>query len=264
MGLHFFLSVMGYFEWAAEFQVWDGGVLGFLAWQMCFLTGMIGFDWFRKTRLVRSPFKLMTLGWAVFFAGYLFSVFHNAGLSDPCFQIQGTVWRRSACEAFAEIPPFPLVSLPSVVSVFSLSSCSASLGTVLVTCGFTVVMFSLFHWLCDQRKPSIREGMGKAPKGKNYKALDDIPDLSPEETSRSRWSPCGGSIGTLRIFPLELLSAHSLLCYLLSPLFERAWLSILGGAGASVEAVVLCLFAQLVLMYCCIRLFHAVKMSLAL
>jgi predicted acyltransferase len=129
--LHLVLCAWFWYEFLQKVRVIDGGPLGFLTWCVPTIAGALAYDAVVKWGAVAALPVLLRWGAILSVAGYAISCVH--GLEAPPF------W-----------PPWHPVDL------WTMTQRASSLSYQVFSAGFSLLVYSLFLWLCDIRQPAFR------------------------------------------------------------------------------------------------------------
>ncbi len=132
--LHLAISAWFWFEFLMRVRVIDGGPLGFLSWSLPTLAGALAYDAVKK---FGPPDALpVILRWGVVLSGvgYLISCVHG--------------W---------EAPPFWPPWNP--VDLWTMTQRAGSLSYQTFSAGFSLLVYGLFLWWCDVKKPGLNVGV---------------------------------------------------------------------------------------------------------
>lgn len=263
--LHFLLSCGFYFDWSSKFYTWDGGPLGFLSWNICFVAGMYAHD---EIALLRNrltgiaQYSLLWKGFLIALIGYLISCLNNAALIGPCFDTNGSreSWEQVACVKLNSLPPVPFTELPTKMSLFTMSTRSATTSYTFFAAGWSMMVFSLFYIFCDpapdkilmtvDASNNVEDPNAGLPSNsdQNQLLLDTSPSTGAGESKSSGENSLVGKC-------LISLSRNSLMTYMISLFTDRVWMGIVGEDAAG-GFIFLAVIVQLIFMIWLMRDFE--------
>lgn len=127
--LHVALSATWWHAWLRENRVIDGGALGFLTWTIPTLFGSLAYSYLSANgrRVAYARFAWVSV--AAMFGGYLLSCLTNGGVLAA--------------------PPF--VAPWHERDMWTMSQQAGSVSYLLFSAGFSLAVYTLFMWLCDER-----------------------------------------------------------------------------------------------------------------
>lgn len=132
-----------YYDWAFAVRTNDGGPLGFLTWTIPLLAGSFAYD-IVAARGARAAIKPV-FGWAV--------ALMTLGYALSCITTVKLAWADSTggtgIAAWFVEPPFIPPSRP--VDIWTMCQRSGSTSYQFFGAGFSLLVFSVFLWLCDVR-----------------------------------------------------------------------------------------------------------------
>lgn len=128
--LHLWLSQAFWFEFLMRVRVIDGGPLGFLSWAVPTLAGALAYDAVKKHGAVEALPVILKWGAVLSVVGYGISCVH--GVEAPPF------W-----------PPW------NPVDLWTMTQRAGSLSYQTFSAGFSLLVYGLFLWLADIRKPGF-------------------------------------------------------------------------------------------------------------
>ncbi len=128
--LHLGLSAWFWFDFLQRVRVIDGGPLGFLSWTLPTLAGALAYDAVKRLGATAALPWLLRWGFGLSLLGYAISCIH--GLEAPPF------W-----------PPWRPVDL------WTMTQRAGSLSYQVFSAGFSLLVYAVFLWLCDARKPGL-------------------------------------------------------------------------------------------------------------
>jgi predicted acyltransferase len=128
--LHLALSAWFWFELLMRIRVIDGGALGFLSWSLPTLAGALAYDAVQQFGASNALPRILKWGAGLSVLGYLISCVH--GLEAPPF------W-----------PPW------NPVDLWTMTQRAGSVSYQTFSAGFSLLVYGLFLWLCDIRRPSF-------------------------------------------------------------------------------------------------------------
>jgi predicted acyltransferase len=129
--IHLALSQWFWFDFLMRVRVIDGGPLGFLSWALPTLAGALAYDAVKQFGPALALKKIWLWGSILSLAGYAISCVH--GLEAPPF------W-----------PPW------NPVDLWTMTQRAGSLSYQTFSAGFSLLVYGVFLWLCDLRKPGFR------------------------------------------------------------------------------------------------------------
>jgi predicted acyltransferase len=128
--IHLALSNWFWYDKLMEIRVIDGGPLGFLSWALPTLAGALAYDAVKAFGPEMALGKILRWGAVLSLAGYAISCVH--GVEAPPF------W-----------PPW------NPVDLWTMTQRAGSLSYQTFSAGFSLLVYGLFLWLCDIRKPGM-------------------------------------------------------------------------------------------------------------
>jgi predicted acyltransferase len=132
--LHLGLSAWFWFEFLMKVRVIDGGPLGFLSWSVPTLAGALAYDAVKQFGPADALGKILRWGVILSVVGYLISCVHG--------------W---------EAPPFWPPWNP--VDMWTMTQRAGSLSYQTFSAGFSLLVYGLFLYLCDIRKPGFENSV---------------------------------------------------------------------------------------------------------
>jgi predicted acyltransferase len=129
--LHLGISAWFWFDFLMKVKVIDGGPLGFLSWSVPTLAGALAYDAVTKWGPASAFRRIVAWGAGLSVLGYLISCVH--GIEAPPF-----------------FPPW------NPVDMWTMTQRAGSLSYQTFSAGFSLLVYSLFLWLCDIRKPGFQ------------------------------------------------------------------------------------------------------------
>lgn len=129
-GTHLWLSHAFYYEWLQTNRTIDGGVLGFLSWTIPTLAGAFAYDLVKDKDWKKSLGPIIVLGVLFMVVGY--------ALSCGNAMVRGELWIE---------PPFIRPAHP--VDIWTMSQKSGAISYQSFAAGFSLLVFSIFVFLCD-------------------------------------------------------------------------------------------------------------------
>lgn len=129
--LHLSLSVWFWYDFLQQARVIDGGPLGFLSWTLPTAAGALAYDAVLKWGAAAALPVLVRWGAVFSLLGYALSCVH--GIEAPPF------W-----------PPWHPVDL------WTMTQRAGSVSYQTFSAGFSLLIYSLFLWLCDVKQPGFR------------------------------------------------------------------------------------------------------------
>lgn len=127
--LHVLLSATWWHAWLRENRVIDGGVLGFLTWAIPTLFGSLAYSYLRENGRVPAYRRFTQISVAAMLGGYGLSCLTNGGvLAAPPFFAP---WHER--------------------DMWTMSQQAGSVSYLLFSAGFSLGVYTLFLWLCDER-----------------------------------------------------------------------------------------------------------------
>ncbi|MSR31812.1 MAG: DUF1624 domain-containing protein [Gemmataceae bacterium] len=134
-----FLSQVWYYDWVMKRPGIDGGPLGFLTWTIPMIAGTLVYD------LTQSkPEKF--LGPLVLWGGLVCCL----GYGISCMNRVTTPNHLDGLSSVLVEPPFFAPSKP--VNIWTMSQRAGSVSYLTFATGFSLLVFALFHVLCDRMK----------------------------------------------------------------------------------------------------------------
>ncbi|MFN8941661.1 MAG: heparan-alpha-glucosaminide N-acetyltransferase domain-containing protein [Acidobacteriota bacterium] len=132
--LHLGLSAWFWYEFLMKVRVIDGGPLGFLSWSLPTLGGALAYDAVKKYGAAGALKPILQWGVVLSVGGYLISCVHG--------------W---------EAPPFWPPWNP--VDLWTMTQRAGSLSYQTFSAGFSLLVYGLFLWWCDVKKPGLDLGV---------------------------------------------------------------------------------------------------------
>lgn len=132
--LHLWLSQAFWFEHLMRVRMIDGGALGFLSWALPTLAGALAYDAVLRYGKQDAVGVIVKWGAALSVVGYGISCVH--GVEAPPF------W-----------PPW------NPVDLWTMTQRAGSLSYQTFSAGFSLLVYALFLWAVDVRKPGIEWGV---------------------------------------------------------------------------------------------------------